>query len=958
MRKRVSIFSIAALLVTTVLTVAGESLMADTTGENGQVYGDEIQQTVYADTDGMNTDYTTYLHDMPSAPNAKQGIELTVNSAGLATDELGCVRMEAGRSSVAFLVDIPETAVYTLALCYMTEDTLTTELEVSFEVDGRLPFTEAGGFTLPRFWMDGDEARVDGNGNEFSASQVPYDSPHSCTVVSNSGWSEEPYLIYLEAGAHQITLSAVKGDFLLNSLQLNVPETIPSYEEYRESYPGEAYDGKQITLEGEAAAIKNKYSLISQADSTSSIPYPSDPVKSRINYIGGSNWSTVGDTIVWKVHVSEDGYYKLGFTYRQDYVLNGTSYRCLKIDGKTPFSQAQAIPFDYAGGWAFQSLRDSNGNELPLYLTQGEHEISLTVTQGDMAGICSNLEDIIRVLGDVYMDITIVTGETVDTYRSYDLFEQIPDLNSRLSDCRNRLIHEADNIEQITGRLGGSYVSVIRSMIQVLDKMIQNPYIAHRYKDNYYTNYGSLSACVNDMRSMPLGIDRLYLANPEEDFCVITKNIFQKMAFSIQRFVASFTQDYNNVSGSSDSGESITIWVNWGRDQAQVLNSLIQSQFVPKYNIGVNLKVVNTTVVQAVVSGNGPDCILQQSRTEPVNLAMRGILVDLSRFEDFPAVCERFMPGATVPYEYQGGCYALPDTQNFYMMFCRTDVFEDLGIDIPTTWTEFLNVLTVLARSNLQVGLPYTQIVSTGTVNVGVGGLSLYPSLLLQNGVDMYSSELDSTNLTDAAAIDIFCQWSDLYTKYKCPVTYDFYNRFRVGTMPLGIQSYTMYATIKEAATEIDGRWTMVPIPGHEQSDGSVKHTSAGSGTGCAILKMSENPDNAWKFLQWWTSSDTQYQYSTELEAILGTLGRNASSNVEAVQKMAWDGDMLEGLLEQWKAVEEIPETPGSYYVARGVDQCFWNVVNANENPMDMLMKWGTIVDDEITRKRAEYGLE
>ncbi|MFR8331301.1 MAG: hypothetical protein ACLU9S_02135 [Oscillospiraceae bacterium] len=49
------------------------------------------------------------------------------------------------------------------------------------------------------------------------------------------------------------------------------------------------------------------------------------------------------------------------------------------------------------------------------------------------------------------MDITIVTGETVDTYRSYDLFEQIPDLNSRLSDCRNRLIHEADNVSKSPG---------------------------------------------------------------------------------------------------------------------------------------------------------------------------------------------------------------------------------------------------------------------------------------------------------------------------------------------------------------------------------------------------------------------------------------------------------------------------------------------------------------------------
>lgn len=35
-----------------------------------------------------------------------------------------------------FWLIIPETAVYTLALCYMTGDTLTAELEVSFEVDG------------------------------------------------------------------------------------------------------------------------------------------------------------------------------------------------------------------------------------------------------------------------------------------------------------------------------------------------------------------------------------------------------------------------------------------------------------------------------------------------------------------------------------------------------------------------------------------------------------------------------------------------------------------------------------------------------------------------------------------------------------------------------------------------------------------------------------------------------
>ena len=93
----------------------------------------------------------------------------------------------------------------------------------------------------------------------------------------------------------------------------------------------------------------------------------------------------------------------------------------------------------------------------------------------------------------------------------------------------------------------------------------------------------------------------------------------------------------------------------------------------------MNISVVNASLIQGILAGDGPDCLLHMARTEPVNFAMRGALQDLSQFEDLEKVLKRFNKGAAVPYTYNGKVYALPDTQSFYMMFIRTDIFKSLG---------------------------------------------------------------------------------------------------------------------------------------------------------------------------------------------------------------------------------------------------------------------------------------
>ena len=315
------------------------------------------------------------------------------------------------------------------------------------------------------------------------------------------------------------------------------------------------------------------------------------------------------------------------------------------------------------------------------------------------------------------------------------------------------------------------------------------------------------------------------------------------------------------------------------------------------------------------------------------------------------------MPGAEDPYYYKGKLYELPDTQNFYMMFIRTDIFEQFGLEVPQTWEEFEEVTKILARNNLDASIPYTQIASTTATNAGIGSLSLFPSLVMQRGLSLYAEDGKSTTLSTPEIIQTFTDWTDFYTKLKIPVTVDFYNRFRTGTCPMGVAVYSTYNTLKATAPEIEGMWKMVPIPGTVQEDGTINQASTGGGTSCSILKSTpEKEEAAWEYLKWWTDTETQTTYSMTVESILGPTGRIAISNTEAMlDGLSWEDDAAEQLEAAWSQVKEVPEVPGSYYISRSIDHCFWNVINSGKIPKDMLNKWGLEVDSEIERKWKQY---
>lgn len=865
------------------------------------------------------------------------GIKPTVLSGGASMSEDGVVLSSKGQS-VSFEFTVKSDFWYQPSFTYFSLPGNGSDIELALTVDGKSPYYQADNFLLYRLWKNKtNEISTDEEGNEYSPEQVEAYEWQTADLRDSDGFVTDSLCLALKAGKHTITLTAGGEPVKIGSLKLLPPEVLPAYTEYLSKQKNQNkanYDGEPIIIQGEDAVAKSQKMFIPLACKNDAVVTPSDPIHTKMNYIGGSNWSKLGGTVTWKIPVKKDGFYKISFHFRQNYLQEGNSYRALSIDGKIPFSEARAIAFPYKNNWQ-NMIWQENGEDVLVYLDKGEHTFSLTVTLGDLSEFSSKLQDVTNRIGKIYRQIVRITGESPDANRDYALFDSIPDLEDNLTDINDKLDELSEMSDKISGASGGSNTQIVRKVSVTIGQMLKKKYQAHTKLSTFYDNYSSLCSWLYEMQNMTLDIDSFALFNPDENYKGSTVGFFESIGFFLKRLFSTF----GNNSESNVDENTIVLWSNWGRDQLNVLESLIANDFTPKTGIKVKIKITAATLVQAGLSGNGPDVEINLARTDPLNYAMRGILCDLSQFGDYNEVKDRFSKTATVPYEYNGGVYGLPNTETYNMLFIRTDIFKELGLEVPETWDDFINCAKVISLNNMDSGMPAD---------------ALY-MFMLQNGAELYTKDRSATTLTEPKTVESAEYWLNFYTKYSFPVTYNFFNRFRTGLMPMAIASYTEYATLKAAAPEINGKWTMVQVPGLKKSDGTVNNTVNATGTSNVILNWSDKKDKAWEFLKWWTSDDIQYRFGVNIESVLGVSGRYASANLNANYRFGWDSDSLAELKKQNNNLKNIPEVPGSYYVSRSLQQVYWNVINNGQNVEDMLIKWAPEADDEIRRKTEEY---
>lgn len=898
--------------------------------------------------------------------------EVYTDYEGMAGDSV----LTSEDSLIEFEITVQESGYYDMSLVYYPVEGKNSAIQRSIFLDGALPYAELDLVEFQRIWtMDVDETVTDENGvqtpkwesdnqgNNLKPGMVEAPEWMESYVYDSEGYITSQLALYLTAGTHTITITGLREPMLLRKVIFSNTDALKSYEEVKSELDAAGVvntSGRMIRIEAENATKSSSQMLYAQQDQSSPAVYPSSAKELLNNTIGGNSWRLNGQWLEWEFQVTESGYYNIAMFVRQNFMKGIYVSRKISIDGEVLFQELEDYGFTYNASWHLEELSDENGEEYLFYLEEGSHTIRMEVVLGEFAEIIADVQECVTQLNAIYRSVIRITGVSPDRYRDYEITDSLPQLEGQLVAVKTQLDQAITNLRQLIGT-GSDKESVLVTMSDQLGELIYDQERFTEVISSYKVNVRATANWITQVVDQPLQLDRIYVYSPDEEIKVEKTGFWHGLWYEICRLFYSFIIDYNQIGNVSDDKDatSITLWVGTGRDQANIIKSLIDSTFTPKSGITVNVQLVDMgTLLKATLAGEGPDVAIQVANTTgaagsvlgtgndtPVNYGIRSAVLDLSQFDDFEEVAARFSDSAMTQMEFYGATYGLPETETFPMMFYRKDILAELGLEVPETWDDVKVAMTVLAQNQMEFGmLPSEQ---------------MFLTLLYQNGGSYYNEEGSQSALDSDISINTFKQFCEFYTDYKLDKETSVDQRFRTGECPIIIADYTLYNNLQVSAPDIAGLWGIAPVPGTEKEDGSVDHSTASTGLCSLIMAATDEPDASWEFLKWWTSAETQTLYGYEMESLQGEAGRVPTANNEAFQNLSWKAEDMKALLEQYAWVKGIPQVPGGYYTWRNVNNAFYTVTTETDtaSPREQLMDKVVLINAELEYKWEEFEL-
>ena len=880
--------------------------------------------------------------------------------------------------SITWTFQVEETGFYNLEIGYMALAGTTSDIQRRVLIDSEAPYEALTQIVFKRIWRDEDirlknENEIRPNADEVFQAQTVF-------LEDYDRRSGEPLIFHLTAGEHTLTFEAVKEPMEVLSLTFKAAPVLESYETVLAQWQqqGKQYEG--VTIIGQAerrmALDGQEATQLPVTNATQDILKSSPAITVQKNYsdaalmpyhawhilyptIGASNWAQPGDAITWQIIVPEDGLYALTFKGRQT-SRGVTSYRRLSVNGEVPFAEAEVIGFGYSGTMQNYTLANEKGEPYYVYLHAGVNDIQLECVLGGIGGVLSEVEESLRNLNALYLATIQITGNVPSQFIDYEIAKKIPTFVDTMTTESERLFKLVDKMVEITGEKGENTAMLEKMAIQA-QGLAKDPEDIVKELSQLKNNISALGTWIVNISTMPLELDSVMLSADTASLPAPTEGWLEGVIAEFQRFWATFFHSTTDLV-SDDSGEkksaSIKVWMaSAGREQAQIIQNMIDETFSPNTDIAVNLQLIPMDVVlRAALAGNGPDVVIGLNQTTAQDFAMRGATVKLSDYADFEEYVSRYSEGVMRATEYCGDSYGIPEQVSFQMLFYRIDVLEELGLEVPTTWTEVMEMIPVLNRENYLFYMPSTRVAT---------GLNVFQAMVYQNEGEIYEGEGADYGVASALyedpAMEAFKWFTDLFTVHGLEVQADFSNRFRTGEMPVGVTDYTTYCTLEIFAPEIKGLWSFSAFPGTEKVDENgntyVDNTYVCDTVQTVIMNGAKDKDAAWEFVKWWNDTDQQTTYATTLEAIMGAAARYPAADPNVIRNLPWSNAESQQLLSQYENLTSMPAVPGYYMNTRMISYAFEDVVADLANPRETLYLNIRDIDKELTKKRVEFGL-
>lgn len=894
--------------------------------------------------------------------SAKQWIQRDVYSGGRRIENIS-LNGQPAEGSMAFRLNdaisfaLPDNLAgdYKIGFFYHVTDAapMDTLLEVTY---GDTSVTAY----LPILWKDDNAGTgryaTDRYGNELSNTQVIVSDTIFQSLLDNADINKEELLLTLSGGS--VTITNTTQEIILDEIWLYQETEAKDYQEYIRANEGKSSASEgMVTIQGEDFSVKSdSYIRSTNVNNPDLTPY--NTYHRMINTLDGTSFDEAGQKVMWEFQVDKDGWYELGLKFTQNSAVNKTVYRRFEIDGAVPFKEMGQVPFGQTGNLSYETtfLADEHGDSYRFYLTAGRHTLAMVAEMGPIKEVYKELLSLTDDMNALGMDITKLTAGVKDKNRTWDLNAYLPNAVGDMQSYIDTLQRLYDTLEEMEGQKP-TYADSLLYARQVLEQLLKKPRTIPNNLDLFNTGDNSavkhISTVINNMISLSLGIDEIYIKAEAESFREEKVSFATRIANSIKKFAYSLnpeaTQSTNGTKGDDDT---LKVWMSRSSVYVQVLQSMADSaEELQGMKVDISIMPSEQKLVLAAAADTNPDVVLGATYGTPYKFAIRGAAKDLTEYEDFLSFYDsQYNLANLVPCAYDTGVYGVVETQDFNVLFYRKDILKALDIEVPKSWDDVKAIMPTLLRYNKNFSLPIANV-------VGFKSLAATTPLIYQRGGVLYTEDGSAAALREQNTLDGMRELTELFKVYAMDdYVASFYNSFRNGDTPLGIGGVSMYVQMTEAAPELAGLWGIAPVPGTVAEDGSIKRNMNAAMTTAMIFKNTKHSEESWRFLKWWLSEETQAEFASTIEMSYGTEYRWNTANLKAFENSSYPESHKEVIREVWKDQQENLQHPAAYIVERELSNAFTNVVVNGDTVVEAMESSTLVSDREILRKLKEFG--
>ena len=908
------------------------------------------------------TDYLMYLEDAEGEGDFSALPEDGVQVSSLKAQGLNVLDYDGSVAALDYLgqarynINVGKEGVYVLALDYLSGGDSYLDYTVSVEVNGQFQYQEWRTIELPLYWVDSvSEYLTDRYGDQIAPTQNRVNVWQNTYLYNNTYATVAPLYVTLQAGNNTVVLTNVSNDGLvLGRLYAQEPKAeTPSYTEYLAGLSVTEIEPSwedSIVINAVDYTTKNSAEIIYASTSSPSVT----PYDAEYKLLNTLSWTNGGDEIFYDFKVMSDGFYRLGFHYKNE-KEEFNSFETIRIDGEVPFAELEAYPFAYTGtSWENEVLSDAEGNPYYIWLTEGTHTLSIKAELEPITAAWRYGQLIAEHVTQFSLDIRKLAGQDADKYRTWKMTQYIPEIPDYLKAYELLLQHIRFLLQDETDYgINGALLSYLDKAEKFIVEMAEYPDEIALYTNSLTGRDNSVLVAISTFTSsimkVNFSLDAVYILG-EDEMPPAEAGFFERFWSGVMKTYYSFTSPKYKLEEEDD--EVLTIWVNRALTHVDLLQKMVDTGFTEETGIKVKISVMpdaNKLTLSAAADST-PDIALGLISHMPFDMACRGALYDMTQFEDFWEVSDNFVPGAMVPYVYNEGVYAIPETLDFNAVIYRTDIFDSLDLEVPDTWDELREMLPALQR----YGMNFYHNISSG---VGYKWFYQTTPLIFQNGGYLYNEEGTATAIDSVESVAGLKELGDLFVAYSLDTQVnEFFNSFRYSVLPIGIVDSNNYNLIKNGAAELDGQWALAPYLGTVKEDGSVCRWYVANGTGAVIFNDTEHAEEAWEFLKWWTRTDTQVEYTYTLRSTYGDTYFWLPSNLDALEQAPIDQEDKEVIMDMVEWVRDVPRTPGQYLLERSISD-IWNAMVLDGTSAQVAADEKCIdINREIRKKMQELG--